>query len=109
MLLNSQRRGTALSEVPDVDETAVAAFLAAGYETVGELVDAEAGEGDDPLASVTLDRPARDAALEAVHAFEEAPEEEEEAADDGGLEFQEAGDEESPEGSPAPVTETPEK
>ena len=111
MLLNSQRRGTALSEVPDVDEAAVAAFLAAGYETVGELVDAEAGEGDDPLASVTLDRPARDAALEAVHAFEEAPEEEEEeeAADDGGLEFQEAGDEESPEGSPAPVTETPEK
>ena len=110
MLLNSQRRGTALSEVPDVDEAAVAAFLAAGYETVGELVDAEAGEGDDPLSSVTLDRPARDAALEAVHAFEEAPEEEEEeAADDGGLEFQDAGDAESPEGSPAPVTETPEK
>ena len=50
----------------------------------------------------------RDVALEAVHAFEEAPDEEE-AADEGGLEFQEAGDEESPEGSPAPVTETPEK
>ncbi len=109
MLLNSQRRGTALSEVPDVDEVAVAAFLAAGYETVGDLVDAEAGEGDDPLASVTLERSARDAALEAVHAFEEAPEEEEEAADEGGLEFQEAGDEEAPEASPTPVTETPEK
>src|ERR1035437_5451290 len=108
MLLNSQRRGTALSEVPDVDEAAVAAFLAAGYTTVGDLVDAEAGEGDDPLASVTLDKSARDAALEAVHAFEEAPEEEE-AADEGGLEFQEAGDEEPPEGSAAPVTETPEK
>src|SRR5450830_1110611 len=108
MLLNSQRRGTALSEVPDVDEAAVAAFLAAGYTTVGDLVDAEAGEGDDPLAKVELDRSARDAALEAVHAFEEAPEEEE-AADEGGLEFQEAGDEEPPEGSAAPVTETPEK
>ena len=108
MLLNSQRRGTALSEVPDLDEAAVAAFLAAGYTTVGDLVDAEAGEGDDPLASVKLDAPARDAALEAVHAFEEAPEEEE-AADEGGLEFQEAGDEETPEASAAPVTETPEK
>ena len=108
MLLNSQRRGTALSEVPDVDEAAVAAFLVAGYTTVGDLVDAEAGEGDDPLAKVELDKSARDAALEAVHAFEEAPEEEE-AADEGGLEFQEAGDEEPPEGSAAPVTETPEK
>jgi N utilization substance protein A len=108
MLLNSQRRGTALSEVPDLDEAAVAAFLAAGYETVGDLVDAEAGEGDDPLASVTLDKSARNAAIEAVHAFEEAPEEEE-AADEGGLEFQEAGDEEPPEGFAAPVTETPEK
>jgi len=108
MLLNSQRRGTALSEVPDLDEPAVAAFLAAGYATVGDLVDAETGEGDDPLVSVALDRSARDAALEAVHAFEEAPEEEE-AADEGGLEFQEAGDEEAPEGSAAPVTETPEK
>src|SRR5664279_2837014 len=85
MLLNSQRRGTALSEVPDVDEAAVAAFLAAGYTTVGDLVDAEAGEGDDPLASVTLDKSVRDAALEAVHAFEEAPEEEDEekTADEG--------------------------
>ena len=108
MLLNSQRRGTALSEVPDLDEAAVAAFLAAGYETVGDLVDAEGGEGDDPLAKVELDKSARDAALEAVHAFEEAPEEEE-AADEGGLEFQETGDEEAPEGSATPVTETPEK
>ncbi|MDL2716448.1 MAG: transcription termination factor NusA [Acidobacteriota bacterium] len=108
MLLNSQRRGTALSEVPDIDEAAVAAFLAAGYTTVGDLADAEAGEGEDPLASVTLDRSARDAALEAVHAFEDAPDEEE-AEDEGGLEFQDAGDEESPEGSATPVTETPEK
>ena len=108
MLLNSQRRGTALSEVPDLDEAAVAAFFAAGYSTVGELVDAEAGEGDDPLASVALDKAARDAALEAVHAFEEAPDDEE-AADEGGLEFQDAGSEDSPEGSAAPVTETPEK
>ena len=51
MLLTSQRRGTALTEVPDLDEAAVAAFLAAGYATVGDLVDAEAGEGElTPLA-----------------------------------------------------------
>ncbi|HEX5854822.1 MAG TPA: transcription termination factor NusA [Thermoanaerobaculia bacterium] len=113
MLLASQRRGTALAEVPGLDEPSVAALAAAGYSTVGELLDAESEaesgderhEGDDPLASVALDKPARDAALEVVHAFEEAPEEEE-AADDGGLEFEEAGDEDS---SAAPVTETPEK
>ncbi len=108
MLLNSQRRGTDLAEVPDLDEAAAAAFAAAGYTTVGELVDAENGEGDDPLASVALPRPALDAALEAVHAFEDSPEEEE-AADEGGLEFQETGDEGASEDSTAPVTETPEK
>jgi len=114
MLLASQRRGTALAEVPGLDEAAVAALTTAGYSTVGDLLDAESGveseaesrEGDDPLASIALDKPARDAALELVHAFEEAPEEEEEAADEGGLEFEEAGDENS---STAPVTETPEK
>ena len=117
MLLASQRRGTALAEVPGLDEAAVAALTTAGYSTVGDLLDAESGveseaesrEGDDPLASIALDKPARDAALELVHAFEEAPEEEEEeeeAADEGGLEFEEAGDEDS---SAAAVTETHEK
>jgi N utilization substance protein A len=113
MLLNSQRRGTALAEVPGLDEATIAAFATAGYSTVGDLLDAESGaengtesrEDADPLASVGLDKPARDSALEAIHTFEEAPDEEE-AANEGGLEFQEAGDEDS---SAAPVTETPEK
>ncbi len=114
MLLASQRRGTALAEVPGLDEPAVAALAAAGFSTVGDLLDAESGaesgaesrEGEDPLASVALDQAARDAALEVVHAFEEAPEEEEEAAGESGLEFEETGGEDS---SAAPVTETPEK
>src|ERR1019366_3876530 len=106
MLLNSQRRGTELAEVPGLEEAAIAAFATAGYATVGDLLDAAAGEDADPLASVALDKPARGSALEAIHAFEEAPEEEEEAAGEGGLEFEEAGGEDS---SAAPVTETPEK
>jgi N utilization substance protein A len=109
MLLASQRRSTPLAEVPGLDAAVTAAFTAAGFATVGDLLEAESGvegqEGDDPLSSVALDKPARDAALDAAHAFEEAPEEEE-ATDEGGLEFQEAGDEDS---STAPVTETPEK
>jgi N utilization substance protein A len=105
MLLASQRRGTALSEVPGLEAASAAAFEAAGFATVGDLLDAESGvegkEGDDPLSSVALDKPARDAVLDAAHAFEEAPEEEE-AADEG-LEFQEVAEtegEKGPEGDP---------
>ena len=100
MLLASQRRGTPLAEVPGLDAATAAAFTAAGFATVGDLLDSEsgtqAGEGDDPLSSVALDKPARDAALEAAHAFEEAPEEEE-AADEG-LEFQEVAETEGEKG-----------
>jgi hypothetical protein len=53
---------------------------------------------------VALEPAARDAAVEAARAFDEAPPEEEEEEET--LEFQETGDEES---SSAPVTETPEK
>ncbi|MGZ5430051.1 MAG: transcription termination factor NusA [Thermoanaerobaculia bacterium] len=105
MLLASQRRGTAISEVPGLETASAAAFEAAGFSTVGDLLDAESGvegrEGDDPLSSVALDKPTRDAALDAAHAFEEAPEEEE-AADEG-LEFQEVAEtegEKGPEGDP---------
>ncbi|HEX2758338.1 MAG TPA: transcription termination factor NusA, partial [Thermoanaerobaculia bacterium] len=105
MLLASQRRGTAISEVPGLEAASAAAFEAAGFETVGDLLDAESGvegrEGDDPLSSVALDKPTRDAVLDAAHAFEEAPEEEE-AADEG-LEFQEVAEtegEKGPEGDP---------
>jgi transcription termination/antitermination protein NusA len=103
MLLASQRRGTALSEVPGLDAAASAAFEAAGFATVGDLLDAALGEGENPLAAVALEPAVRDAAVESVRAYDEAPPE-----DDAGeaLEFQETGDEET---SSAPVTETPEK
>jgi N utilization substance protein A len=104
MLIASQRRGTALAEVPDLDDASAAAFEAAGFATVGDLLDAALGEGENPLAAVTLEPAARDAAVEAVRAFDEAPPEEDEEEET--LEFQETGDEES---SSAPVTETPEK
>jgi len=105
MLLASQRRGTALSEVPGLEAASAAAFEAAGFATVGDLLDAESGaegkEGEDPFSSVALDKGTRDAALDAAHDFEEAPEEEE-AADEG-LEFQEVTEtegEKGPEGDP---------
>jgi N utilization substance protein A len=104
MLIASQRRGTALSEVPDLDAAAAAAFEAAGFASVGDLLDAALGEGENPLAAVALEPGARDAAVEAARAFDEAPPEEDEEEET--LEFQETGDEES---SSAPVTETPEK
>jgi N utilization substance protein A len=104
MLIASQRRGTALAEVPDLDAAAAAAFEAAGFATVGDLLDAALGEGENPLAAVALEPAARDEAVEAARAFDEAPPEDDEEEET--LEFQETGDEES---SSAPVTETPEK
>jgi len=104
MLIASQRRGAAVSEVPGLDEAAAAAFEAAGFATVGDLLDAALGEGESPLAAVALEPGVRDAAVETVRAFDEAPLEEEDQGET--LEFQENGDEEP---SSTPVTETPEK
>ena len=101
MMLASQRRATALSEVPGLDPAAASAFEAAGFATAGDLLDAASGEGENPLAAVTLDPAVRDAAVEAVRAFEEAPDEE---SEEEGLEFQEVADAEpgdkGPEGEP---------
>jgi N utilization substance protein A len=104
MLIASQRRGTALSEVPGLDAAAAAAFEVAGFATVSDLLDAALGEGENPLAAVALEPAVRDAAVETVRAYDEAPPEEDEEGES--LEFQETGDEEP---SSAPVTETPEK
>ena len=100
MLLASQRRATALAEVPGLDAAAASAFEAAGFASVGDLLDAASGEGENPLAAVALEPAVRDAAVETVRAFEEAPEEE---PDDENLEFQEVADgegEKGPEGDP---------
>ena len=92
MLLSSQRRAVSLSEVPAIDEAAVAAFAAAGIGTVGELLEAAAG-GDDPLAAVALPQEVREAAVESARLFEEAPAEEPE--DEGELEFEGESEEET--------------
>ncbi len=100
MLIASQRRGTSLAEVPGLEESSAAAFVAAGFATAGDLLDAASGESESPLTEVALDPAVRDAAIEAVRAYEEAPEDEDEGET---LEFQEVTEtegEKGPEGDP---------
>ncbi len=92
MLLASQRRALPLSEVEGMDEGAAAAFVAAGFETLGELLDAASAEGD-PLSRVDLAPEIREAALEAAQAFEQAPEPEEAAEEPGEFEEEAAAEE----------------
>ena len=114
MLLSSQRRSTALGEVPGLAEAAVAAFAAQGIQTVGELLEAASGaeESAGALEAVVLPPEARDEAIETAHEFEQAPPPEPE---DETLEMAEETGDEEPEdngGTPTPatpVTETPEK
>jgi len=114
MLLSSQRRSTALGEVPGLAEAAVAAFAAQGIRTVGELLEAASGaeESAGALEAVVLPPEARDEAIETAHEFEQAPPPEPE---DETLEMAEETGDEEPEdngGTPTPatpVTETPEK
>ncbi len=91
MLLNSQRRGTALVDVPSFTPEAAQAFEEAGMATVGDILDAD----EETIDKVALDKDALDAALEATRAFEEAPPEPEEPEEEGGLEM---ADEEGQEG-----------
>ncbi|MFN7988095.1 MAG: transcription termination factor NusA [Thermoanaerobaculia bacterium] len=98
MLLASQRRGTALAEVPGLDAAALEAFAAAGFETVGEVLEADGGDDEDAIARLDgalPDEDAREDALDALRAFESAPAEEEPEDEEG--EFLES--EEEAEGS----------
>ena len=130
MLFASQRRGTPLGEVPEMDPVAVEAFTAAGFETLGDLLDAlESEEEKSPLDALELDEETRDTAIEAARAFEESPyvaeepesdelELSDEETQDEESDEEASGEEESPadtdsekqaDETPAPVTETPEK
>ncbi len=74
--------------------------MAAGFATAGDLLEAATGEGESPLAAVALEPAVRDAAVEAVRAYDEAPEDEDEGDT---LEFQEVTEtegEKGPEGDP---------
>jgi N utilization substance protein A len=79
MLVASQRRAAALDEVADLDPAALEALTAAGFETVGEVLEADSGEDEEATAlldGALADEEAREYALEALRAFESAPAEE---------------------------------
>ncbi len=115
MLLSSQRRATELSEVPGVDAAAAKAFAGAGLATAGDVLDAESGADEEKangLAALALPEAERDAVLDAVQEFDQAPppepeEETLELADDADGPETEGG-EEAP-APAAPAAETPEK
>jgi len=123
MLLSSQRRATALSEVPGVDGDTAAAFGAQGLGTVGDVLDAGSGADEEKAeawGAVALEPEAKEAVLEAAHEFEEAPapepEPEPEADEEAVLEVaddaegESAPSEDGPDAAQAaPVAETPEK
>ena len=129
MLLASQRRGTALSEVPELDAASLEALVAAGFETVGEVLEADGGDDEDAIARLDgalADEDAREDVLDALRAFEAAPAEESEEEEDDFLESEEesegseeagdAGDGDATDettasepGDSGPETENPEK
>jgi Transcription elongation factor len=79
MLLASQRRGTALSDVAGLDPAALEALAAGGFETVGEVLDADTGEDEEAMGrldAAIADEDSREEALDALRAFESAPAEE---------------------------------
>jgi N utilization substance protein A len=119
MLLSSQRRATALADVPGVEEAA-GAFAEQEIHTIGELLEAAGGAEElaAAFAAVALPADVRDAAVEAARDFDEAPppepevepepeEETLEAAGEPGDDELEGGD--GAPASSAPVTETPDK
>ncbi len=97
MLLASQRRGTALSDVAGLEPAALEALAAGGFETVGEVLDADTGEDEEAMGrldAAIADEDSREEALEALRAFESAPAEETEEDED---DFLASDDEESEE------------
>jgi N utilization substance protein A len=100
MLLASQRRGTALSDVAGLDPAALEALATGGFETVGEVLDADTGEDEEAMGrldTAIADEDFREEALDALRAFESAPAEETEDAEEDEDEFLASDDEESEE------------
>ncbi len=97
MLLASQRRGTALSDVAGLEPAALEALAAGGFETVGEVLDADTGEDEEAMGrldAAIADEDSREEALDALRAFESAPAEE---AEEDEEDFLATDDEESEE------------
>jgi N utilization substance protein A len=91
MLVASQRRGTALAEIPGISEEQAEALSAVGLNTLGELLDTLEANADDedPLAGVPLDTDGKNSVIEAGRAFEAAPEPEPEESNELLLEGEE--------------------
>ncbi|MBK6405642.1 MAG: transcription termination factor NusA [Holophagales bacterium] len=86
MLLASQRRGTALAEILELEPAALEALAAAGFETVGEVLEADGGEDEEASGRLDAALPDEDDrldALDALRAFESAPAEEEPEEEEG--------------------------
>ncbi len=85
MLLASQRRGTALAEILDLEPASLEALASAGFETVGEVLEADGGEDEEAtsrLDGALPDEDDRADALDVLRAFESAPAEEEPEEDE---------------------------
>jgi N utilization substance protein A len=104
MLLASQRRGAALADVLDLDPTTLEALGAAGFETVGDVLEADGGEDEEAHARLDAALPDEDDrldALDSLRAFESAPAEEEAEGDEEDFleSDEESAEAEEPEGS----------
>jgi len=95
MLLASQRRGTALGEIEGLDAASLEALLGAGFETVGDVLEADGGDDEENLAKLEAalpDADDREDALDVLRAFESAPAEEPEEEEDDVFASEEDGD-----------------
>jgi len=95
MLIASQRRGTELAAIEGLEPVALEALSGAGFETVGEVLEADSGEDEEAtnrLDAAFPDEDSREDALDVLRAFESAPVEEPEE-DEG--DFLESDDEEA--------------
>ena len=96
MLLASQRRATPLTELEGLDDAVVGALETAGVVTVGDLLEAAAGDDDDAagrLAAAGLTEEDREEIVELIREYEASPapsEEEEPAPDEEAAEGEES-------------------
>ena len=110
MLLASQRRGTALAEILDLEPASLEALASAGFETVGEVLEADGGEDEEATARLDGALPDEDDradALDVLRAFESAPAEEEPEEDESDFLTSDEDGEESEESEETEEAEEP--
>jgi len=108
MLIASQRRGTELAAIDGLEPAALEALSGAGFETVGEVLEADSGEDEEAtnrLDAAFPDEDSREDALDVLRAFESAPAEEPEEDEGDFLESDEEEAEASDETGEAEASE----